>query len=225
MDLSYKSGLATAIVAVAVVLSVGTAYAQSGGSSISGTVVDPSGAVVANAQVQIHNAVSGYDRTTTTDSKGNFNFPNVPFNPYHMTVTAQGFAQSAQDVEIRSALGVNVKVNLDVAKSTDTVTVEAGADLIENDPTAHTDVDRALFDKLPLESQSSSLSSLVTLSAPGTAADSNGLFHGLGDHASNSFSVDGQSITDQQSKVFSNQLPVDAVESLEVIQGAPPATV
>ena len=67
------------------------------------------------------------------------------------------------------------------------------------------------------------LSSLVTLSTPGVAADSNGLFHGLGDHASNSFSIDGQSITDQQSKVFSNQLPSDAVQSLEVISGAPPA--
>ena len=84
-------------------------------------------------------------------------------------------------------------------------------------------MDRALFDKLPLESQSSSLSSLVTLASPGVAADSNGLFHGLGDHAENSFSIDGQPITDQQSKVFSNQLPVDAVQSLEVIDGAPPA--
>ena len=222
MDLLYKSWLAAAM-AVAVVLSVGIAKAQSGGSSISGTVLDPSGAVVANANVEIHNAVSGYDRTTTTDSKGNFNFPNVPFNPYHMTVTAQGFAQSAQDVEIRSALGVNVKVNLDVAKSTDTVTVEAGADLVENDPTAHTDVDRALFDKLPLESQSSQLSAMVTQATPGVAADSNGLFHGLGDHAENSFSLDGQPITDQQSKVFSNQLPLDSVQSLEVIAGAPPA--
>jgi CheY-like chemotaxis protein len=61
------------------------------------------------------------------------------------------------------------------------------------------------------------------LATPGVSADSNGLFHGLGDHASNSFSVDGQPITDQQSKVFSNQLPVDAVQSMEVIEGAPPA--
>src|SRR6266478_5206854 len=50
-----------------------------------------------------------------------------------------------------------------------------------------------------------------------------GLFHGLGDHASNSFSVDGQPITDQQSKVFSNQIPADSIQSLEVISGAPPA--
>ena len=67
------------------------------------------------------------------------------------------------------------------------------------------------------------MSSLVTLSTPGVAADSNGLFHGLGDHAENSFSVDGQPITDQQSKVFSNQIPLDSIQSLEVISGAPPA--
>jgi hypothetical protein len=98
-----------------------------------------------------------------------------------------------------------------------------GEDLVENDPTFHTDVDRDLFIKVPLESQSSSLSSLVTLSSPGVAADSNGLFHGLGDHASNSFNIDGQSITDQQSKVFSNQAPSNSIQSIEVISGAPPA--
>ena len=100
--------------------------------------------------------------------------------------------------------------------------MEAG-DLVETDSVTHTDVDRGLFDKLPLESQSSSLSSLVTLASPGIAADSNGLFHGMGDHAQNSFSVDGQPITDQQSKVFSNQIPLEAVQSMEVIEGAPPA--
>src|SRR5437588_5807023 len=45
----------------------------------------------------------------------------------------------------------------------------------------------------------------------------------MGDHAENSFMVDGQPITDQQSKVFSNQIPLDALASLEVIAGAPPA--
>jgi hypothetical protein len=219
----YKKSLHAAFMVV-FCLAVGLqSHSQSGGSSISGTVVDPSGAVVPNASVEIHNVVSGFDRTTATDSNGKFNFPNVPFNPYHMTVSAAGFAQNAQDVEIRSALGVNLKVSLTVASSTDTVTVEAGADLVENDPIGHTDVDRGLFDKIPLESQSSSVSSLVTLAAPGVAADSNGLFHGLGDHASNSFSVDNQPITDQQSKIFSNQIPVDSIQSLEVIPGAPPA--
>jgi len=201
------------------------AYAQSGGSSgsINGSVLDPSGAVVPNATVEIHQAVSGYDRTTNTDSKGNFSFTNVPFNPYHMTVTATGFAQYAQDVETRSVVPVNAKIILHVSGSSITVTVESAGDLIENDPTFHADIDKELFDKLPLESASSELSSLVTLSTPGIAADSNGLFHGIGDHAENSFSIDGQAITDQQSKVFSNQLPVESIQSMEVISGAPPA--
>jgi Carboxypeptidase regulatory-like domain/TonB-dependent Receptor Plug Domain len=198
--------------------------AQTGNSSnVSGTVTDPSGAVIVNATVTMHNPVSGFDRTATTDTSGSFSIPNVPFNPYHLTVSAAGFAAYVQDVEVRSSVPVDLKIALKVAGGTATVTVEGGADLLENSPTFHTDVDRALFQKLPLESASSSVSSLVTLSTPGVAADSNGLFHGLGDHAENSFSVDGQPITDQQSKVFSNQIPIDSIESLEVISGAPPA--
>ena len=200
-------------------------YAQSGSStSIAGTVLDPSGAVVAFAGVELHNPVSGLKRATATDASGKFTISNVPFNPYHLTVTAHGFDVYSQDVDVRSAVPVSVNINLKVTGSSEVVTVEStAADLLENTSTFHTDVDRGLFDKLPLESQSSSLSSLVTLASPGIAADSNGLFHGMGDHAENSFSVDGQPITDQQSKVFSNQIPLDSVASLEVISGAPPA--
>ncbi len=201
------------------------AFPQSGGNSgsINGSVLDPTGAVVPGATVEIHNPVSQFDRSTTTDKSGNFTLQNVPFNPYHMTVSATGFARTSQDVDVRSVVPVDVKVKLPVQGSSTSVTVEAGEDLVENDPTFHTDVDRNLFNKIPLESTTSELSSEVTLATPGIAADSNGLFHGLGDHAENSFSVDGQPITDQQSKVFSNQLPLDAVQSMEVISGAPPA--
>jgi hypothetical protein len=201
------------------------ALAQSGGSStsVTGTVKDPTGAVVTNATVEIRNPVSAFERSASTDSAGRFTIPNVPFNPYHLTVTGQGFDAYVQDIDVRSVVPISLNISLKVKGSSESVTVEAAADLLENDPTFHTDVDRGLFDKVPLESQSSSLSSLVTLSTPGIAADSNGLFHGLGDHAENSFSLDGQPITDQQSKVFSNQIPLDAVQSLEVISGAPPA--
>jgi hypothetical protein len=129
----------------------------------------------------------------------------------------------SQSFEIRSVVGTNLNLVLQVAAADSTVTVEASGDLVETDSTFHTDVDRELFTKVPMESESSGLSSLVTETTPGVAADSNGLFHGLGDHASNSFSVDGQSITDQQSKVFSNQIPSDSIQSIEVISGAPPA--
>ncbi|MGA8030641.1 MAG: carboxypeptidase regulatory-like domain-containing protein [Bryobacteraceae bacterium] len=222
------SKLASAI-SVCLVLPLGfgalcNAQSTSGNSgTIHGVVVDPSSAAIANATVEIQNPVSQYSRTAQTDSRGNFAFPNIPFNNYHLTVAAPGFGTGQQDVDVRSPVPVDVKMDLKIGTAKITVTVTEGQDLIENDPVTHTDVDRALFDKLPLESASSSLSSLVTLASPGVAADSNGLFHGLGDHAQNSFSVDGQNITDQQSKVFSNQLPVDAVQSMEVIEGAPPA--
>ncbi len=226
MQASYRKPHPAAFMAL-LFLSLGLpAFAQSGGNSgsISGNVQDPSGAVVPNATVEIHNPVSQFDRSTTTDKSGNFTIPNVPFNPYHMSVTATGFAQEVQDIDVRSVVPISVKIHLQVLGSNTSVTVEApAADLLENDPTFHTDVDRNLFNKIPLESTTSSLSSEVTLATPGIAADSNGLFHGLGDHAENSFSVDGQPITDQQSKVFSNQLPLDAVQSMEVISGAPPA--
>jgi hypothetical protein len=218
-----------AVIAVCSAVSLSFAvlgYSQSTSASagiIRGTVLDPSNAAVKGASVEIQNPVSHYSRTIVTDDQGKFQFDNVPYNSYHTTFVAPGFAGSDQDVNVRSPIPVDVKVILQLGTAKTDVMVTSASDLVEVDPVTHTDLDRGLFDKLPLESQSSSLSSLVTLASPGVAADSNGLFHGLGDHASNSFSVDGQPITDQQSKVFSNQLPIDAIQSVEVIEGAPPA--
>jgi hypothetical protein len=222
----FKYGPIFRILSVLIVIIAALhALAAEGSNSgaVRGTVTDPSGAMIPGATVHLINEVSGLDRTASTDAAGQFVFANVPFNPYQINVSAEGFAPASQSFEIRSVVGINLNVVLEVAGNSQTVTVEASGDLVENDPTFHTDVDREQFSKVPLESESSSLSSLVTLSTPGVSADSNGLFHGLGDHASNSFSVDGQSITDQQSKVFSNQIPANSIQSIEVISGAPPA--
>jgi hypothetical protein len=197
---------------------------QAAGNSgtITGVVTDPTGAVIPGASVTIVNQVSGLSRKTVSDSSGHYQFPNLPLNPYHLTYSLEGFAPFSQDVIVRSFVPTAANATLQIGASSTVVNVDAG-DLLEADTTMHTDIDRDLFNKLPLESASSSLSSLVTLASPGVAADSNGLFHGLGDHASNSFNIDGQSITDQQSKVFSNQIPSNSVQSMEVIAGAPPA--
>jgi hypothetical protein len=199
--------------------------AQTGNSGfIEGAVKDPSGASIANATVEVSNPVTGLKRSAVSGPDGNFRFTNLPFNPYHMVVTADGFESFTRDVDVRSTVPTIAQVSLKIGVAATSVTVEAnGGDLVETESTFHTDVDRALIDKLPLESASSSVTSLVTLTSPGVAADSNGNMHGLGDHAQNSFSVDGQSISDQTSKVFSNQIPADSIQSLEVISGAPPA--
>src|SRR3984957_238463 len=209
---------------IALAFAAVSASAQSGSAgAVRGAVTDPSGAVIPNASVHLTDKVSGFDRTTTSDATRQLVFSNVPFNPYTIDASAKGFAPLSQSVEIRSSVGITVNLVLQIEGASQTVTVQSGSDLIENDSTFHTDVDRDEFTKVPLESQSSGLSALVTQTTPGVSADSNGLFHGLGDHASNSFSVDGQSITDQQSKVFSNQLPSNSIQSIEVISGAPPA--
>src|SRR5450755_429599 len=94
---------------IALCLAVTNSGAQSVGNSgsVNGTVLDPTGAVVAGATVEIRNPVSGFDRSTTTDNDGRFAFTNIPFNPYHLTVTASGFMMSAQDVEPRSSVPVS----------------------------------------------------------------------------------------------------------------------
>jgi hypothetical protein len=221
----FKNGFLISILSLfSLIAGSGAAFAQSGNAgTVRGTVTDPTGAVIPNASISLVNSSSGLNRTASSDATGQFEFPNVAFNPYRISVSANGFAPMSKSFEIRSVVGANLKLVMQVAGASSTVTVEASGDLVETDPTFHTDVDRDLFIKVPLESVSSGLSSLVTLSTPGVAADSNGLFHGLGDHASNSFSVDGQSITDQQSKVFSNQIPSNSIQSIEVISGAPPA--
>ena len=201
----------------------GFAFGQTNSSVVRGTVNDPTGALVPGAAVELYNPVSGFHRSAKTGPSGDFAFYNVPFDSYSLSVKAAGFGRSRSDLSVVSSVPVTLNVLLSPESSqTVTVTADAEGPLSENSPTYHTDIDRSTINHLPIESPSSALSSIVTLASPGVAADSNGLLHGLGDHNEDSFSVDGEPISDQQSKVFSNQLPAAAVQSLQVIDGAPP---
>ena len=199
------------------------AIAQSNSGSIGGTVKDSSGAAVSGALVSVQYSVSGFSRVTKTDAEGRFRFFNLPLNPYRITVHAGQFSDAVQDIDLDNGIPVAIPFTLSVAGTSTSVNVTTPPDLNENDPHYHTDIDRSSIDRLAVDSASSELSSIVTQLSPGIAADSNGLMHGLGDHNEVSFSIDGQPITDQQSKVFSNQVPAAAIQSLEVIEGAPPA--
>jgi hypothetical protein len=85
--------------------------AQMGNSgSLEGVVKDPSGSVVANATVEVSNPVSGFRRGATTGSDGSFRFTNVPFNPYHLTVTATGFSTYTQDADVRSTVPTTLQI-------------------------------------------------------------------------------------------------------------------
>src|SRR5215471_2947035 len=224
---SYRTFLGFIFVVFGVSLSFtsGALLGQSVASgTIEGTVVDPSGGVVVGATVEVRNPITGFQQTTTTDSMGAFRFTNIPFNPYHLQVSQTGFDASAQDVNVRSTVPVPVKVMLSLAGVAESVVVEAGGgEIVENVPYAHADVDIAILDKLPVLSPASGLSDAIVLSSPGVVADSNGFFHPLGDHAQTSFAIDCQPISDQQSKAFSTQMPVDAIQNMEIVTGTPNA--
>jgi hypothetical protein len=198
---------------------------EGGGSgTVEGVVTDPTGAAVPAAAVEIRNPLTGFQRSAITDTAGAYRFPNVPPNPYHLSVSARGFAPVERDIEVRSAVPVPVDVQLALASETSEVTVHAESEhLIEDTPTQHTDLDRGLMAKLPIASPGAGLSDAIALGAPGVVADSNGMFHPLGEHAGATIVLDGQPIPDQQSKSFSNQLALNSIQSMEVISGVPPA--
>src|SRR5260370_17734139 len=125
------------------------AHALGTAGTIEGSVVDPSGGVVAKAEVSIHNAVTGYTQSAVSAPDGSFRLVNLPPNPYRLDVKASGFGVFSQAVDIRNAVPVQVKVTLALAGATTSVTVEGVAEALENDPSAHVDVDRSLILKLP----------------------------------------------------------------------------
>ena len=219
-------------VAVIVLLTIGsgligatTGRAQGlGAGTIQGTVKDPTGGVMQAVEVRIANPVSGFTRTATTDAAGHYVFNNLPPNPYHLTIQVEGFQTLERDVDVRAGAPVALDFTLALAGAAESGQVVGHAeDLLERDPTAHTDIDQSLIAKLPIETSSGGLNQVVTLASPGVVADSNGFFHPIGDHAQTQFSIDNQAITDQQSRVYSNQISRDAVQSLEVITGVAPA--
>ena len=203
---------------------ISPAFAQSISSgTVAGTVVDQSGAVVPGTTVELRNDITRYQQTTTTDSSGSFRFNNVPLNSYLLTATLSGFKTVSQNIAIRSTLPQDLKLTMEVGGLTEAVTVQGGAEVVENIPTAHSDIGTTMLATLASTMAGSGLSEAITQVTPGVVNDSNGFFHPLGDHAQTSFQIDGQPINDQISKVFSTQLPANAVQSLELNTGFPAA--
>ena len=197
------------------------ARAQSIGSgTVGGAVLDPSGAAIPGASVTLRNPVNNYGQQTATDATGSFRFNNVPLNSYRLQVNSSGFDPFEENVAVQSSVPLSLNVKLKLAGAQTILNVEGGgAAIVENVPVAHNDVDTSMLATLPTGSPGSGLSDAIAMSAPGVVADSNGFFHPLGDHAQTSFYVDGQPINDQQSKMFSTQMPANAFQNMELITG------
>src|SRR5260370_34508603 len=141
----------TLLAAAIFVLLTSSLFGQSLGNAgtIEGVVVDPSGAAVPKAQVTIHNPSTGYEQSALSASDGSFKLINVPPNPYHLEVKAPGFSAFSREVVIRNSLPIQVTAALALAGTNTTVVVEGAAEALQNDPTAHVDVDRRQLLKTP----------------------------------------------------------------------------
>ena len=195
------------------------ARAQSG--SVCGTVQDQSGAFVAHAAME---AITTHARLSfSSDDRGHFCIAGLQAGVYELTVRAAGFRRQQQQFSIHEGQDLKLTISLAVEAVSQQVTVVEGAADVGSLNVAQTQIGTGLLNSLPSESVNASLSSILTLATPGVAADSNGVFHPLGEHAETSFSVDGQPISDQQSRIFSNQISTNTISEMRTLQGAPPA--
>jgi hypothetical protein len=163
-------------------------------AEVDGHVTDPSGASVAGALVKITEVDTRQVHTFTTDTAGDFRFPNLPAGGYMLEVSASGFKAYRQTgIVLEVAHNVSQNVGLQIGVTTDTVEVSANANMVETKDSAIAQVveQRKIVD-LPLNGRN--LTQLLELTGGGTTAPSGDLTGSKniqGSNGSGTFSVAG----------------------------------
>jgi len=132
---------------------VGTlAFGQAGRGSISGTVTDPSGAVISGAQVTLLNKATGVKQHTVTTAAGLYTFISLNPGTYQVTASQSGFAGAAVDnVAVNVDEATQANIELHVGASTEAITVTEGASLVEpTNSTVGTLIGSETIDRVPL---------------------------------------------------------------------------
>jgi hypothetical protein len=100
------------------------------GGSISGSVMDASGAVIPGAVLRLVNTAQQTPYRVVTDRQGFYSFPNLPVGHYDLTISAKGFAsQQETGLAVDTDSAIRVNTTLAVGRQTDTVTVTSDAEV------------------------------------------------------------------------------------------------
>jgi hypothetical protein len=140
------------VVAVLLALSLATVpmFGQSlTTGNITGTVLDPSHAVVPNSPVSLKGLDTGSTASTTTSSSGGYSFSLLKPGRYQVSVKQGGFAEVTQTVEVQVGQTSNVEIDLTVAKGTETVEVSGTAPLINTESSINTAFSQQEVAQLP----------------------------------------------------------------------------
>ena len=152
MRLLFHRAALVAVGALLFTLVPSLTHAQSGASSITGTVVDGSGSTVANAAVVMHNEGTGMARAVVTDARGRFSADAMPVGKYSLEASAPGFApQTVSGVVLTVGQSSNVAITLGIAAVAETMTVTADAARLDVTTTAKsTVIDAVAVTNLPI---------------------------------------------------------------------------
>jgi hypothetical protein len=192
--------------------------------TISGTVVDATGAPVAAARVSVE-AQSGLLRSGQTDDGGQYQISNLPLQSYRVSVSADGFDPAVRAITIQSNIPVPLDVRLSVASQTTNITVEGRPPAAAVEPTStgtRSELDIASLGRTPVSPAVRGLEA-VLLSVPGFAADANGAIHPRGAHNQMTYVIDGMPVTDQLTGAFANAVDASIVETVDLFTGNVPA--
>jgi hypothetical protein len=160
-------------------------------ASITGTVTDPTGAAIPNAQVTVSNPVQGFKRTGPTNGSGDYLFSALPIGSYDISVAAKGFKRyEARSVVLRVAEKARVDVTLQVGAENTEVTVEGTT--VAQVETQSSDLSGTVTGKeiTQLELNGRDFKQLITL-VPGVTNQTGADEGSVGVSANTSFSVNG----------------------------------
>ena len=171
------------------------AYGQKITGTISGSVTDPSGAVVPDATITITNTETGLLRTTTTNTEGEFSAPDMPAGIYKVVIKQANFKEFIADkVELHVSSEAKINAQMQLGNTNETVTVEANTIQVQTDDASLGEVvEGQQVRDLPLNSRNFVA---LTQLAPGVAAANQFDAVGKGLKGGVDFAVNGNSIKD-----------------------------
>jgi hypothetical protein len=215
---------------VGVFLCAFVAFAQTDRGTITGTVLDVSGAVIPTAAIEAKNAATGEVYNAATTGTGNYTLANLPAGSYELTVTAAGFKKYIrQGLTVQVAETTRVDANLEVGAATESITVSTEAALLktESGEVSH-QIDYTDANNIPIFSLNGSgsegmgnvrdpLSVLNTLPGANFTSDVEVRVNGL-PSGSQAIRVEGQDSTNgfMQNASQATQPSVDAIQEVSV---------